>query len=86
MEIIKEEDMITWHTKKGKYAGMKNKEKFKRNIKRNERNYKSISRRSIGRRMRCFKCGHYEGQWIEVFIKGRWTYHFLCNECSKEIK
>ncbi len=36
-------------------------------------------------RVRCFKCGHREGQWIEVNIKGESIKHFLCNNCRQAL-
>ncbi len=77
IELIPAKDVNTKHTKYGMYAnpGKQTKRRIVNKLEYRVRN-----------KNRCFFCGHLEGQWIQAIVKGRPTYHFICNECRQNRK
>lgn len=86
IELIPATDVVGWHTKRGVNA-KKDRDLPKRRFNKPRLNTPitndNIETFEGGKRKRCFICGHYEGQWCEIFEHGKWRYHYLCNECKK---
>lgn len=79
LEIIPPSDVVNKYTKRGVYV------RKGRNLPKRRFNTDVETLYSNRKRKRCFKCGHYQGQWCEVFEHGKWRYHFLCSDCKDNI-
>lgn len=80
LEIIQVTDVNTKHTRYGNYANKKDRVTKRRKNPNQVAQYVQFRARN---KKKCYKCGHYEGQWTQVVIRGRTVYHFLCKECGQ---